>query len=110
MYESDIELWFHCHRERDSDETIQAHIGTTSGHHHAIYETFDDMVDFSTVIKSTLSAPEVLTIYNKNVKKADLSWVEEEIEEASIEDIKTEKNFDWLEILLMTIFIVLGIV
>ena len=66
------------------------------------------MVDFSTVIKSKLSTPEVLKVYNKNLKEADLSWVEEEIKDAEIENIEAKTNFDWLEIFLITIFILLG--
>ena len=77
-------------------------------HHQKTDELVGDMIDFSTFIKSKLSAPEVLNVYNENVKKAELSWVEEEIEDAGIEDMKAEENFDWLEILLITIFILLG--
>ena len=84
--------------------------GAGDGHHQKTDELVGDMIDFSTLIKSKLSAPEVLNVYNKNVKKAELSWVEEDIEDAGIEDINAEKNFDWLEILLMPIFILLGYV
>ena len=80
------------------------------GHHQKTDELVGDMIGFSTLIKSKLSASEVLNVYNKNVKKAELSWVEEEIENAGIENINAEKNYDWLEILLMTIFIFLGYV
>ena len=107
MYESDIELWFKCNKERN-DDTKMVKNGAGGGHHQKIYELVGDMIDFSTLIKSKLSAPEVLNVYNKNVKKAELSWVE--AENAGIEDMKAEENFDWLEILLMPIFILLGYV
>ena len=109
MYETDIELWFKCNKERN-DDTKMVKNGAGGGHHQKIYELVGDMIDFSTLIKSKLSAPEVLNVYNKNMKKAELSWVEEDIEDAGIEDINAEKNFDWLEILLMPIFILLGYV
>ena len=110
MYENDIELWFNCNKERNSSDSNIALNSAPSGHFKFTDELSDEMVDFSTIIKSKLSAPEVLTVYNKNVKKADLSWVDDEIKEAGIEDMETRKNFDWLEILLMTIFIFLGFV
>ena len=109
MYETDIELWFECNKERN-DDTEMVKNGAVGGHHQNTDELVGDLIDFSTLIKSKLSAPEVLNVYNKNVKKAELSWVKEEIEDAGIEDINAEKNFDWLEILLMTIFIFLGYV
>ena len=84
--------------------------GAVGGHHQKTDELVGDMIDFSTMIKSKLSATEVLNVYNKNVKKAELSWVEDEIENAGIENMNAKKNFDWLEILLMTIFILLGYV
>ena len=110
MYENDIELWFNCNKERNASDPNIAGNGAPSGHNKLIDELSDEMVDFSTIIKSKLSAPEVLSVYNKNLKKADLSWVDDEIEDAGIEDMETQKNFDWLEILLMTIFIFLGYV
>ena len=35
------------------------------------------------------------------------SWVDGDIEEANIESIEYKANFDWLEIMLITIFIIL---
>ena len=109
MYETDIELWFECNKERN-DDTEMVKNGAVGGHHQNTDELVGDMIDFLTLIKSKLSVSEVLNAYNKNVMKAQLTWVEEEIEDAGIEDINAEKNFDWLEILLMTIFIFLGYV
>ena len=106
MYESDIELWFKCNKERNDDTEI-AKNGATGGHPKTD-ELTGKMIDFSTFIKSKLSAPEVLNVYNKNVREAELSFVEEEIKDADIENLNAQKNFDWLEILLMTIFILLG--
>ena len=110
MYENDIELWFNCNKERNASDPNIAQNSASSGHHQLTDELSDETIDFSTIIKSKLSASEVLTVYNKNLKKADLSWVDDEIKNAGIEDIETQKNFDWLEILLMTIFIFLGYV
>ena len=109
MYESDIELWFKCNKERN-DDTEVAKNGATGGHHQKTDELTGKMIDFSTFIKSKLSASEVLNVYNKNVREAELSFVEEEIKDADIENLNAQKNFDWLEILLMAIFILLGFV
>ena len=107
MFESDIELWFKCNKERN-DDTNTVKNDASSGHHQKTDELTGEIIDFSTFIKSKLSAPEVLNVYNKNLKEVELSWIDEIINEAGIENINAEKNFDWLEILLMTIFILLG--
>ena len=110
MYENDIALWFNCNKERNASDPSIAPNSAPSGHYKSTNEFSDEMVDFSTVIKSKLSAPEVLTVYNKNLKTAELSWVKEEIKDAGIDNIEAQTNFDWLEILLMTIFLLLGYV
>ena len=68
MFESDIELWFKCNKERN-DDTNTVKNDAPSGHNQKTDELTGKIIDFSTFIKSKLSAPEVLNVYNKNIKR-----------------------------------------
>ena len=85
VYQDDIELWYNCHRKTSDPtaaskgvEELKVSMGEDSSiAQKSIYDgddsqVTDNQINFTTMIKSKLSSGEVLLIYNKNLKKAEL--------------------------------------